>query len=203
MATYEIIFTNNSSQYVDACVYQQIPDLQVVGVQAVAWMVAPVYPTSVAGFSWSDTYDFVWRAEEGSESNTIATWQVWPADITSSNQVTLTYAQDAFTFENQTQGPEPDILYLIQDGTVPAGYGYAGIGMSDLPTFAASTEPNITLNFPADIEYYVTFGTYNEGQLLSMPLSGASVQVTFPANVYSMSVTLNSDNTLSVSDTTS
>lgn len=200
MATYELKFTNNSSQYVDACVYQQIPDLQVTGVQTVAWMVEGLFPTSVAQFSWSDTYDFVWAASESLfTANDVTTWQIWPADLTSLNQITLTYAEGSFTFENQVQGTEQNVLYLMQDGTIPAGYGYAGIGMSGLPTFVVSTEPNVNLSFTTDIEYYVTFGTYSEGELLNLPLSGPSVQVTFPDNVYSMQVTLNSDNTLSVS----
>lgn len=201
MATYEIIFTNDSSQIVDVCVYQQNPALNIAGVQTVAWIVAEAYPTTVVDLDWSDTYGFVWsELEEVGSSTTIGTGQVWLANLTTMNQVTLTYPDDAFTFKDQTQGAAQNILYVVQDGTIPSGYGYVGIGMSGLATFVTETQANMNLNYPPDPEFWVTFGTYSEGELLTMPLPNASVQIIFPNNVYSMAVILNSDNTLAVSE---
>lgn len=203
MATYEIIFTNDSSQPIDVCVYQQNPDLDIAGIQTVAWIVADAYPTTIVEFLWSDTYDFVWsELEEAGPDTTIGMGQVWPADLTTTNQVRLSYPGDTFTFEEQTQGVAQNMLYVMQDASIPSGYGYVGIGMSGLATFVTETEANINLSFPPDPEYWLTFGIYSQGELLTLPTLNASVQVIFPDNVYSMAVTLNSDNTLTVSENT-
>lgn len=40
--------------------------------------------------------------------------QVWPADSSTSNQVTFDYVGGAFTFEDQTQGPAAGSLSILQ-----------------------------------------------------------------------------------------
>lgn len=73
-----------------------------------------------------------------------------------------------------------------------------GIGMAGRATFAVQAQPNLTLQIMPNPTYWVTFGTIQQGEFFTIASYVTPVQVAFPINVNSMTVTLNADNTWTV-----
>lgn len=200
MSNYSLTFINNSNIEGDACVYQQDPDLGVENVQSLAWFTQAAAPTTTLEFDWSIDYSFVWSQTGNLVPGVVFTAsQTWPADLSSTNQVTFTNDSGAFTFENQTKGAEEGSLYITEDSTIPVDVASVGIGMSGFGTFAVDAEPNYNLVFTPHPEYWITFGTYTQGEVMNISESTNSAQIEFPENVYAMTATLNADNTWTIS----
>ena len=200
MSTYKLIVQNHSSLEGDVCVYQTAPDVAGSNVQSLAWVTAYAHPTTAITFTWSpDDYCFVWQeTSKVSSGITVAASQTWQADLTGQNQVTLTYRNGGFTFENLQAGPTSGSLSIMQDASIPVNTASVGIGMAGAPTFMCQAMPNMNVTFTPQPAYWVAFGSFTQGQALNVTEITNPAQITFPPNVYTMSVTLNPDNTWTI-----
>ena len=202
MMTYSITFQNNSSNAGSACVFQSNPDIYVPGVMSLAWFAKYAYPTTRILFKWTTEYDFVWsETGELAPGVLFASSQIWPADLTEKNKVTLTHQGGAYTFTNQTKGPQQGCLYITEDSTIPLKMASVGIGMSGSGTLAVQAQPNMNLTFMPYPEYWITFGNFIEGEVLDITQITNKAKITFPPNIYSMAAILNQDNTWTVKPT--
>jgi hypothetical protein len=193
---YSLIFQNNSINLGTACVYQKPPNLGTQDVMALAWFAQEAAPTTNIKFSWQIDYAFVW-AETGPliPGVMFSASQTWPADPAgSNNQVTLTDTQGAFTFTDQTAGPQQGNLYIEQDGSIPENTASVGIAMSGAGTFVVAAEPNIQAVFTPTPNYWITFGQYTQGEVMSIETITSSANIAFPPNVFSMTAILGEDN---------
>jgi hypothetical protein len=196
--TYTLTFVNNSTNTGNACVYQKAPDTTASNVMSLAWFSKVAAPTTHIDFDWTIDYSFVW-----SETGTLAPGvnfsasQNWPADLTSTNAVSFTNQNGAFTFLNQRQGTAGS-LTIIDDGTIPMGRAAVGIGMSGRGAFAVQAQPNLTTMFTPHPNYWITFGNYRPGEVLDVQSITNAQQISFPINVYAMTAILNADNTWTV-----
>ena len=199
---YSLTFLNNSSNTWDACVYQNDPDLGNPNVQSLAWFSKTAAPTTKILFSWTVDYSFVW-SETGQliPGVLFSASQNWDADLSSTNQVTFTKSGGAFTFQNQTKGPQGGTLYIGEDGTIPKNTASVGIGMSGSGVYVVQAQPNITATFTPHPVYYITFGTYTQGEVLDIGQITNDAQIAFPPNVYAMTAILNADNTWTIQPT--
>lgn len=127
--------------------------------------------------------------------------QTWPADLSTQNNVTLTYQDNAYNFKNKTQGSKPGTLYIEQDGTIPLKQAAVGIGMSGFGTFAVQAQPNLNLTFTPHPKYWITFGNFTQDEVLDIAEITNPAEVAFPPGVTSMTAILKSDNTWSVNPT--
>jgi hypothetical protein len=196
---YSLVVANDSQNSGTMCVYQLDQGLGVSGVQSLAWMAQSTNPTTRVVFSWNVCYDFVWY-----ESGTLAPGilcvaaQIWPANLSDENQVTLTRNSYGPIFQNLTQGPVAGNLYIVQDGTIPAQTISAGIGMSESGTFVVQAQPNLTFNFQSPSpQYWLVFeqGDITIGTVIDpSELTGPQTQIAYPDNIYSMTATLNASN---------
>lgn len=195
---YTVTFINNSGRAGSVCLFQEQPTQEV---QAVVWLSEYAYPTTQVTFTWSLDYDFVW-SETGPLTPGITTneGQIWPANLQSTNQVTLTYNQ-AFTFANQTQGPNSGSLYINLDATIPMNTASVGIGMAGAATFLVQAAPNLNLIFTPHPRYWIAFGTLNKGTVIGTGSINNPAEIDFPPNVFSMTATLNADDTWTVAQT--
>jgi len=196
--TYTLIFQNNSSNAGDVCVYQTDPNIGVPDVMSLAWFSEYNYPTTQVQFQWEIDYSFVW----GQTGNLVpgvvfSASQTWAADLQSKNQVTLTYDQ-AYTFANQTYGPQSGTLYITEDRSLPLKDASVGIGMSGAGTFVVQAQPNLNLLFTPHPIYWITFGDFEPGEVLDIESITNVAQVAFPPNIFTMSAVLNPDNTWTV-----
>ena len=202
MMTYSIMFQNNSSNAGSACVFQGDPNTGFPGIMSLAWFAKYAYPTTMILFKWTTEYDFVW-SETGKLAPGIlfTSSQIWPADLTGKNKVTLTHQGGAYTFTNQTKGPQQGSLYITEDQTIPLNMASVGIGMSGSGTFVVQAQPNMNAIFTFHPEYWITFGNFKEGEVLDITQITNKAQITFPPNIYSMAAILNQDNTWTIKPT--
>lgn len=200
---YSLNVINNSTNYVDLCVYQTPPDLGMSDVMTLAWFSEPAYPTTTVRFNWTVDYSFVWSNSgalvPGAVFQASQTWPADPSDPTD-QQLLLTYSQNAYTFEKgqAVSAPKKGNLYIREDATVPLRQASVGIGMSGAGTFAVPTQPNQNLVFTPHPEYWVTAGTFEPGQVLDIEQISDNAEIAFPPGVFSMTATLNKDNTWTV-----
>ncbi len=198
---YSLTVTNDSSFSGDLCVYQRNPHLDDPTVMSLAWFTKYIYPTTTVTFNWSIDYSFIWGYTGALRRGVVfAAAQTWPANLDLSNQVTLTYdsTNDAFTFKDQTQNMQGGSLFILQDATIPSNSASVGIAMSGSGAYACQARPNWQFIFTPHPTYWLTFGTYSQGQVLDITSIPNGQEIQFPTNVFSMNATLKKDNTWSV-----
>lgn len=196
---YTIVFQNNSPNPGTVTLYQTEPNNP--DAMPIAWLTRYAYPTTRVTFTWSLQYDFVWSQTGTLVPGIIASAaQVWPADLTTTNQVTLTYDR-AFTFKDQTAGPTAGTLYIRADSSIPPNTASVGIGMSGAATMLVQASANMTYMFIPNPQYWITFGSYTSGEAIDVSVVTNPAQIVFPPNIYSMTATLNPDNTWTIAQT--
>lgn len=200
---YRLTAINNSSDYVDFCVYQTQPNLGVPNAKSLAWFSDPAWPTTKIAFDWTIDYSFVWsQTGELVPGVVFHAAQVWDADPsdTSNNQILFDYEQSAYTFENGSavDTPQRGNLYIKELATIPLKAASVGIGMSGAGTFAVQAQPNQNLVFTPHPLYWITAGTFTPGEVLDVGQISNAAQVVFPPGVFAMTATLNLDNTWTI-----
>lgn len=198
-AQYTVYFVNNSENYGSACLFQRDPGGGGPDVLPLAWFSQVSRPTTRISFRWSVDYCFVW-AETGQLMPGVVfeASQMLPADLSRGNKVTFASQWGSYSFQNQTAGPQPGSLYIQQDATIPERQVAVGIGMSGSGTFAAQAQPNTILAFTPRPNYWIAFGRFIQGQVLDVEQLYNAAEIMFPPGVYSMMVTLNANNTLTI-----
>jgi rhizosphere induced protein len=200
---FTLIFQNNSSNTWTAAVYQQAPGPDVPDAMSLAWFAEEAAPTTQLIFNWTIDYQFVW-----SEVGTLAPGVVFTASQKlgadpggTNNQVTFTN-EPPFTFTGQSSGPAGS-LTIVQDSTIPFNTASIGIGMNGSSLYALPAQPRVTAQFTPTPNYFITFGTdIMIGQVLDVrEVISTSAQIIFPPNVFSMTATLNADNSWTVQPT--
>jgi rhizosphere induced protein len=198
-ATYSLRFQNDSSFNGSAMIYQTDPGLGVPNVLSLAWFSRYAPPTKKVLFQWTLDYGFVW-AETGTlvPGVMFVAAQYWPADLASSNAVTLTSQGGSCTFVNQKAGPRPGTLFINEDSTIPLKKVAVGIGMSGSGTFAVQAMPNFQLAFTPQPQYWIAFGDYAQGEVLDIGAMANAAAIRFPSGVYAMTAVLNKDGSWTV-----
>ena len=209
---YTLRVINNSSNLVDMCTYQKDPDIGVPNVMSLAWFAKPAHPTTTVVFRWTVDYSFVW-SETGKLIPGVFfdASQVWPADpaivgvsngTAAGNQIGLTYDKGAYNFKaTPTSGAKAGTLYVKEEGAIPLKQASVGIGMSGSGTFVVQSQPNLNLTFTPHPVYYLAAGTFTQGEVLDIGSVTNPTAIKFPAGVFSVTATLNEDNTWSVKPT--
>ena len=201
MGQLQLILVNNSLTAGNLVVYQQLGASP--STNPLAWFSKYVYPDTQVSFSWDPTdYDFVWAGTGQITSGVVFdASQVVPAKLGTTNQITLSYdsVNHVFFFNHQTAGQQAGAFTILEDSSLPANVAAVGIGMAGRATFAVQAIPNMTVEIsPANATYWVTFGTIQQGEFINVESFVTPVQVQFPVNVNSMTVTLNADNSWTV-----
>lgn len=171
--TYSLVVTNDSTQFQDICVYQKQADLGVPNAMSLAWLTAPAWPGTTVTFTWSLNYNFVWGQTGVLKPGvTFSAQQSAPADPDdlNANQIQLDYRNGAFNFVPGSAAGSPELgsLYIRELSTVPNDSATVGIGMSNAGTFVVQAQPNMNLVFTPHPEYWITAGTFTQGEVLDI-----------------------------------
>lgn len=204
MVTYSLTFQNNSKESGNVCVYLTNPDSKLSHMKSLVWFSRYAHPTTVIGFNWKIEFDFVWsKTGELGSGILFSAGQTWPANLSDRNQVTLTQKNGAYTFMNQTKGPDQGFLYIMEDSTIPLKQASVGIGMSGRPFLVVQAQPDWKLVFQPNPnpDYWITFGKYKEGEVLDINQIPKKAKISFPENIYSMTAILTRENTWIVKPT--
>lgn len=202
MSKYKLTFVNHSTNVGDVCVYQNDPDLGVHNVMSLAWFAKRAAPETIVTFTWEINYSFVW-SETGQIKPGLLfeASQVKDADLEVNNQVRLKYPDGYYTFSDIENGPEAGSLYIKQGPGIPMKQASVGIGMSGAPVFAVQAQSNINLMFTPHPNYWITFGSFESGQVLDLEAISDCKQVTFQDNCFEMAAILKGDNSWRIEPT--
>ncbi|MCT4584458.1 MAG: protein rhiA [Peptostreptococcaceae bacterium] len=198
MTNYTVKIKNNGSFKGDIAVYQRQPDLEKMGAMSLAWFTKGSNPNTEVEFGWGIDYSFVWSEVGKLKPGVIfKASQTVDAGLKVNNKVKLDKNDYGYLFENLTTDPvHAGTLLIEESGLVPGGEASVGIGMSGFGTFVWQAEPNVDLAIQPKPEYWVTYGTYRQGEILDVQqMVNKSLKLDFPINKYNAVVTLNSDNT--------
>ena len=170
---YSLTVTNNSTQFQDLCIYQKAVDLGVPNALSLAWLTAPAWPNTTVQFTWSLDYSFVWSQTGVLKPGvTFDAQQIAPADPDNlnANQILFDYRNGAFTFTPGSASGTAQLgsLYVRELSTIPTAAATVGIGMSNAGVFAVQAEPNMNLVFTPHPSYWVSAGTFQQGQVLDI-----------------------------------
>lgn len=192
-------FKNRSESQHDFLCYQQGVDVNRPGVFTLAWFAKPVATGVDVDFCWTIDYNFVW-SEQGELQPGIcfAANQVLAAGLIQKNRVGFTDNNSAFQFVNQDSSGAEGSLTINGDNTIPKKKATFGIGMSGQGTFVVDAEPNLAAVFTPHPTYWVSFGSFDQGQVLDIQTLVNTAEVQFPANVYEVTAELDSGNNWSI-----
>lgn len=197
MGQLQLVLVNDSNEKGSLVVYQQYGDS--VEQTAIAWFAKYVYPSTQISFQWDPSdYDFVWSATGQIQTGVVfQAAQVLPANLVSSNGVTLSYDSEhhIFYFSDQKQTEPGGAFVIRQDQTLPMDAAAVGIGVAGKATVAVQAVPNMIETIEVtEPKYFVAFGPLQEGEYFDpAALAVAPVEVGFPINVNSLTVTLGQD----------
>ena len=200
---YHILFVNNSPNIGSACLYQLYQKVNsdfdpVPGLMSLAWFAKVIAPATRDVFDWTMDYCFVWaglgRLKPG---NLFKPSQVLPADPSSTNKITFSSDGENFSFQNPAEQRPQGNLY-INAGPFYPNQAAVGIGMSGNGTFAAPARPQWLYSFTPRGTYWIAFGDYKQGQVLDVTQINNPAEIVFPPGIYSMTVTLNRDNSWTI-----
>jgi rhizosphere induced protein len=193
---YELIAVNNSPDTATFCLYQFDESATLF---PAAWFTKMAAPTSRVYFRWTIDYDFVWGETGQLVPGVIFdSAQIWNANLTTQNKVTLGNEGGAYTFSDLTQGPQSGTLSILCDTTVPMNMLSAGIGMSGSATSVAQAMPNMSFQFTPQPQYRLAFGNFTGGQVLDAETISNPATISFGPSIYSLTATLNADGTWTI-----
>jgi hypothetical protein len=186
-------FHNQSGKTQTFVCYQ--PDGDGVTGTALAWIAVSVATGTEIQIKWRPSFQLVWT-EAGSLTpgmHFVASEMVAAMPVTS-NRISLGYTDGALHFHDQGPGGEAGTFDIITDSNVPPNTASIGMAMAGKPIRYVQAAPGTTCTFLARPQYWVTTANVISGEVIDLShLMAEKIQVTFPANVTAMTVTLDAD----------
>ncbi len=201
MAQYSVKCINNSQISGSFMLFQAVPKIGMpANVFSLAWFARPTAPGSQVNFVWSTDYSFVW-AETGvlQPGINFSAEQIINADPDGQNSVELTTNTDGATaLTNLNSNGAVGSLTIPQLSNVTTDSVSVGIGMSGSGTFVVQAAPNVTSVFTPNPSYWVAFGNYQTGDVLSSQDTIGAVEVAFGGSLTARTAVLGLDNIITV-----
>ena len=197
---YSLTIVNNSDQTGDFCLYQIDPNIRDPYIMSLAWFSKGAHPTTTLVYEWSLDYNFTW-ADTGPlvPGVVFKPSEIINGGLITNNMVTFTQEDGTPHFKDLVTNPAFEGLQHIEcDETISRNTTSIGVGMSGAPTFARQSEPNMGFSFSQKIQYRLTFGYYQQGEVLNLDQITHYAIIEFPPNVFSMTAIFNADNTWTI-----
>ncbi|HEX7832264.1 MAG TPA: hypothetical protein VF787_21585 [Thermoanaerobaculia bacterium] len=192
--TYELSAVNETGKSGTFCLFQADVSMGGRGL-SLAWMTKMVPAKATAAFRWETAYQFVAGKMELRPGAVFKTSSKVDADPVSQNLATLGNGASP-SFQGVSSGGRRGSLTISTDASI-SGNGLAtGIGMNGSPLYVDVARPMMSYVHSTEPHYRLAFGTFNPGEALDPSLS--STDVTFPANRFALTVTLNADGSWTV-----
>jgi hypothetical protein len=197
---YILWFVNQSVNSGKVCVYHDNNNVtsNVSDLKVLAWMLTGANQSVIVQFTWTIDYNFVWF-----DYAPIRSQQIKPANLSSTNSIVISHNEYGFYFQQPQSVSVNQQLLISEDDSLPSvNNAVVGIGIHNAGTFAAAVTPNSNLTFtPAsNLSYWISFGQYTFE--VNDPLTIATLnnpgKISFPYGVYTMTATLNQDNTWTI-----
>ena len=195
---YSLTVNNQASHSAYFMVYQNDPTLWDPNALSIAWFAkfSNPSPTSKVKFSWGVDWGFSWgdtgKLQAGVQYDASETYEPQgPSD----NLITLDY-NGAYFFGTPSAGADPNRFYMQESKNIPVGSSASvGMTMSGNTVYAVQARPNQNLTFSPHPTYYLAYGSYEEGKVIDVSTINNPLQLVYATGVYSLTTTLNADNT--------
>lgn len=193
--TYSISVLNNSGQNASFCLYQESNNPQD---KSVAWLTQRAMPNQTIQFHWNLEYSFV-QGETGYlvPGVVFRSDQSVPTGLDKDNMITLTDEFGRSTFKDQRNGIT-NMLTIQCDATIQPNRVAAGIGIAGAPILVTQAIANLDLNFTPQSKYRLTFGNFNQGDVLDAGQIFDYAMIDFQSGIVNYKVTYNPDRTWTV-----
>ena len=206
----ELIFENQSTINNNICVYQNSPKSSSADVITLAWF-CQAFPQHVQGgtsrvvFNWTEDYEFI-MSESGKIGSAISFYvsQILPLNLNTLNTVTLARNDTGnYTFTNQRQGIQANILSIEQDQSIIPSEVFVGISMAGSSIALVKALPNLKTTFELNGNpiYWIVVGNYKTGQVLNLAQIDNPQKIEFQGNINSMTALLRNNNTWCIEKT--
>lgn len=198
--TYTLTMVNQSSQPWIFYVYQTFPE-QTSDIFSLAWLASPykIVPKAQITFKWEVNYTFLWGQTGVLEPGVSF---VAGMSIDADPQAGDTTQFSVTPGPNLTPaqpGGAPGTLTIYDQPDVPNSEFSVGIGMGDAGTFATQAGTNLKHVFTPTPSYWVAAGIDQQvGTVLDIQTVTQTAPVIYPANVYSLTATLQDNNTWTI-----
>jgi hypothetical protein len=140
-------------------------------VTTLAWKTVEIAPDAQAMLEWTENYSFNWSSAPLTIDGTYTVAESLPAGTVSDNEVTLSDASGETAFTNLTEGPMSNELTIHIDS---AEASFVGIGLANVPIFAAKAVPNETQIFDALAPDYTIFAGAHYG--VGQPVDATAIE---------------------------
>ena len=200
MSTYQLNVLNNANSAWNFYVYQQPPEN--TSDLTLAWFTSPFKIPVGAGtdFSWDINYQFMWSSTGIVRPGiTFKAFGKKDCDPDTANTTAFTFQNNTPDFSEPVLGGSKGTLYINDGGQVPVNVFAVGVGMSGAGTFCVNAEPNLIHEFTPTPTYYIAaINEVEQGEVMDIKTITMTAQVQFPPNVFTMTATLQPDNTWTI-----
>jgi len=201
--TYLVTIVNNSTTPTDLTMYQSAADLGVPGAQSLAWVSTPADPGTTVTNGWSPGYGYTAAATGVLKPGVVypplyADNEVLP-DVAGENALQADFQNGVYSFADSSISCALGTVCLDEDSTIPADDS-ASISVNNWenPDFAVQAMPNTVLHMTPPTTYFVTAGSYSQGQVLDTSSLANSAELDFSAGDVSVTATYNPDGTWTI-----
>lgn len=153
------------------------------------WQSFPLPPGGTNTVDWEYCLNFVrgglGRLGPGQDYEPLQVVDAVPGE---SNQVTLALVDGELALTDPRPGP-PGTLLVVQDPSVPANAGNAGVGINGFGTFVAPAQPGSKQSYGFTPQLCVGTGTYTAGQVMSTMGVNTQAPLEFPGGVTTATAT--------------
>lgn len=198
--TYTLTMVNQSAEPWIFYVYQTFPE-QTNDIFSLAWLASPymIVPKAQITFKWTINYTFLWGQtgvlQPGASFVAGMSIDADPS-VGDTTQFSVTPGPNLTPAKT---GGDLGTLTIYDQSDVPNSQFSVGIGMGDAGTYATQAGTNLKHVFTPTPSYWVAAGVDQKvGTVLDIQTVTQTAPVVYPANVYSLTATLQDDNTWSV-----
>lgn len=196
MSNYSLNIENKGTFYGEIVIYQKQKNLEQKGSNSVAWMTRTINPGTEATFSWEEIYNFVWGESQNLKTGVIFNEnQMIEGSPRIGNKVEFTQNEYGYTFHQSTAPKDIGKLIIEESELIESRKSSVGIGMCGLGTLIWDAEPSTTLKIEAKFEYWLTYGAFQEGEVLDLKeILDKSIKLEYPPHKYNATVAIMADN---------
>ncbi len=196
----KVIFINNSTRLVTACIYQEIPPNHQGDFVKLAWLAKKAHSGVTEIFNWKESFSFIWsNSGTLTDGTVIRPSQTISANLDTDNLIGLEYSQGAYLFSSTSEQKPSGSLYIKQSSSIPIhSKASVGIGMGNRALFVAQAGPNLvySLDYSSSTpKYFIVAGNYQRGEVLPDYIIEQTAPLIFEPGVNSITATLQINNT--------
>jgi hypothetical protein len=196
---YRVEISNGASDVVTPCLYWTIAGD--ASMRPVAWFSGAAAPTSrlVCEFDYVPGFFCVPAPLEAAGTVTLQNALMSRVDYAFNNSVQLFYAKSKFILGTPRPYGSREMLYLLEDASIPSGNASVGIMVGGRPALVTPSEASTMLSVPMSLQLNLAMANVARGTVLASSGLPQSSAIELPQNVVAMYVVIDSQGHVSMS----